>query len=275
MLAGLAVAEDVDQDQDTAYAHGSDLERNTGYDKAVATVNELFVGGPACSSHASTHSLKHNRSEIAANEDPRIETRLDDGMLWSTVEDKVFEGKVDGGSNETRAEDQATDLQLEARLAPGVVIHDDATRISGGFEKRADAQGKRISPCLGHDTNDDASEAAESEESAEEGIATEVGTVSVKCCVDGAFRRYFETLAEVPLGPICGGGHDDGLGGEEEGGDEASLCVRTHCGRNGRTVPRRPEEENEEEAEEGKARKVTADSRQQARTTSKPCDSGL
>lgn len=91
-------------------------------------------------------------------------------MLRAAVKDKVLERQIDGGGDETRTEDQTANLQFEARLAPWIVVHDDATGVSSGFEKRPNAQSKGVSPCLAHDTDNQASEEADAENSAEEGV---------------------------------------------------------------------------------------------------------
>lgn len=176
-------------------------------------------------------------------------------MLRPAVQNKVLQREVDGGSNETRTEDETANLQFETRLAPWVTVHDNAAGVSSGFEKSSDAQGKSVRPCLAHDADDNASKAAKSEESAEEGIGTEIWPVSVERSENGAFRRYFETLAEISLGPIFGGGNNDNLGGEDEGSNETFLRVGTHYGRtarNGRNVINKSRREKRAEEEEGR-----------------------
>lgn len=164
----------------------------------------------------------------------------------------MLERKVDGGSNETRTEDEAADLEFETRLAPWVAVHDDATGISSGFEKSSDAEGKSVRPCFAQDADDDASKAAKSEESAKESIGTEIRPVSVERSEDRAFRRYFETLAEISLGPIFGGRNDNDLGGEDKGSNETFLRVGTHLGRNGQNGVYRNRRERRAEEEVGR-----------------------
>ena len=90
LLAGVAVAENVDEDKDAADGHGDDLERDTGDNELVAAVNERLVGCAARGSHASSAGLEHNGAKVAADEDPGIETGLDERMLGTAVEHKVL-----------------------------------------------------------------------------------------------------------------------------------------------------------------------------------------
>lgn len=183
-------------------------------------------------------------------------------MLGPTVQNKMLQCEVYGGSNETRTEDEAANLQLETRFAPRVVIHNDATGISSGFEESSDAQGKSVSPCLAQNANDNASEAAKSEESAEEGIGTEIRSVSVERSENRTFRRHFETLAEISLWPILGGGNNDNLCGQDKGSNETFLCVGTHYGRKW-TKWYLQKQKRKKSRRRRRARNDTSDTRQQ------------
>ncbi len=110
LVASLAVPENVNKDQRTADSHGDNLERNTSHDEVVAAVDELLVGCTARSCHTSTASLEHDGAKIATDEDPRIEPGLEQRVLGSTVQDKVFEREINRRSNETRTKNQTADL---------------------------------------------------------------------------------------------------------------------------------------------------------------------
>jgi hypothetical protein len=112
--SSLLVTDDVDQDQETANSHGDDLEGDTSDNHLVSSIDEGLVLGSTCRGHSTTNTLQYHGSEIASNEDPGIETGLDQGVLGSAVQDEVLQSEVNGGGDKARSEDESTDLQLEA-----------------------------------------------------------------------------------------------------------------------------------------------------------------
>jgi hypothetical protein len=112
----LLVTNDVDQDQETANGHGDNLEGNTSDDHLVSSIDKGLVLSSTCCGQSTTDSLQHHGSEIASDEDPGIKAGLDQGVLWSAVQDEVLQGEVDGGGDKARSENKGTNLQFEPRV---------------------------------------------------------------------------------------------------------------------------------------------------------------
>lgn len=174
------VADDVDQDEQTADSHRDNLECDTSNDHLVATINELLVLGSSCGSHATSDTLEHHRPEIAANEDPRIKAGLDNRVLRSAVQDKVLQGKIDGGGNKTWSKDKRTNLELEPAFAPWVAVHHHTADVAHALKERADSKRGSVSPGLRHDTDDEGGDEHQSKERSQEGIGSHVGTVAIE-----------------------------------------------------------------------------------------------
>ena len=82
----------------------------------------------------------------------------------------MFQSQVDGSGNKAWTENQAADLNFHPRLTPRISVHDDAARISSGFEKGSNTEGKRVRPCFGEDSDGDSSEEAKGEQGGEKGV---------------------------------------------------------------------------------------------------------
>jgi hypothetical protein len=201
----LLVADDVNQDESAAHSHGDDLERDTRDNHLVAAVDEFRVLGSTSRSEPTANSLQHHGAEVAADEDPGIQARLDERVLRATVQDKVFQRQVDGGGDKAGAEDKSTDLELEAALAPGVTVHHDAADIADAFEKGADGKGDSVSPCLGHEADDKGSDEAKTEERSKEGVGAHIRAIAIERGFDGTFCGDVETFPEVAFRSVCGG----------------------------------------------------------------------
>lgn len=219
VLASHLILDHKPQNEQTTDSHRDDLECDTSNNHLIASVDEFLVLRPPRSGKASANALQTHGAEVAANEDPGIEARLEQRVLRAAVQDEVLEGKIDSGGDETGAQDQRADLQLEAALAPRVAVHHDAPDVAGAFEECPDSEGERVCPCFGPDPDDERGDEADAEEGAEEGVRAEVRAVAVESGVDGAALCDFDTLSEIAPGSVGRGGDegDEACQGEEGG----------------------------------------------------------
>ena len=66
-----------------------------------------------CRSDTTPRCLQDQRPNIASDEYPREQLRLESRMLGAQVEDDVFQGEVDSGGDEGGREDETDDLEFE------------------------------------------------------------------------------------------------------------------------------------------------------------------
>lgn len=206
---GSTVPVNVHQYQDTTNGHGRNLEGDASHDKVVSSVDELFIRRTTGSRHTATYSLQANGTEIAADEDPWIETSFDQRVLGPAVQDKVLQCKVNSGGDKTWSEHQAANLEFHAWIAPWVTTHHKAANIAGSFSKCSKAQGKSICPCFGDDSNDDGSQKTSPEKRNEENVCASIRIVAIESQFHWAFFRDLETLFEISF-RSRGGGLNDG-----------------------------------------------------------------
>ena len=152
--------------------------------------------------------MEDQGEDVAEDEDPGVESGLEEGELWAEFNDDMLEGEVDAGGDEGGSDDEAADLRLEAAGVVGVVVHDQAADVADGFGEGAQAEGDHEGPGLEADSLDQVDEEADAEEGAEEGVGAQRGCVAVDGLVDGAVDV---DIAAV-LGGVEGGGEDAAVG---------------------------------------------------------------
>lgn len=86
---------------------------DTSHHEVIACVLKRgSIVGSRCDTTSS--ALEDEGEQVAQDEDPGVPSCLQAGELVTNFEDNVFEGQVDAGSDESRADDQAANLYLEA-----------------------------------------------------------------------------------------------------------------------------------------------------------------
>lgn len=113
--------------QTSAHKHGCDLDADTCNHDIVSDIDQI---GRLGRRDTTTCGLSKDTHDVAADEDPSVEMRLKLRVFRSVMQYQVFEREIHARRHEGRTQDQTYNLDLEARLRPGVVVHDDAASIS-------------------------------------------------------------------------------------------------------------------------------------------------
>ena len=109
----------------------------------------------------------------------------------------MFQRQIYPRSEETRREDETTDLHLEARRRPWVLVHDETPDIADHFTKYAESDGEHECPCSFPCSDDELREEEDAEEYCEESVCAQVGVVAVERTADGTVWRHGDTEVVV------------------------------------------------------------------------------
>ena len=135
--AVLVGAEAVVEDQRAEQDQGRDLPCDTGHHEIVAE----FLGGVRVSGggDATAGALEDEGEEIAEDEDPGVVFGSDERVITTNGEDEVFESEVDPCGEESRGDDEAADLDVEAIAVVGVAVQHYPPDVADCFAQAAEA----------------------------------------------------------------------------------------------------------------------------------------
>lgn len=138
LTRSVAAEEEVGSDE-TANSHGSDLDADTSNHDRVSGLDQLDL---LASGDTTSSSLNENTGCIGGDEDPGVEAGLQSGILRAKVDDQMLNREVDSSGEEGGRQNKTDDLNLEACLAPGVIVHDQSSDVTDTFSKTSNDNSK-------------------------------------------------------------------------------------------------------------------------------------
>ena len=184
-LTGSVTAEEEVGSDETAESHGGDLDADTSDHDRVSDLDQLdlFASGDTTSS-----GLNEDTRCIGGDEDPGVETRLQSRILRAEVDDQMLNRKVDSGGEKRGRQNETDNLNLEACLTPGVVVHDQSSNVTDTFSKTSNDNSKGEALQASLDSEEELGEEQDSKHDTEEDVSSEVRSVSVGGCLHRALR---------------------------------------------------------------------------------------
>jgi len=117
----------------------------------------------------------------------------------------MFQRQIYPRSEETRREHKTTNLHLETRSRPWVLVHDETPNVADHFTEYAKSDGEHECPCSFPCSDDELREEEDAEEYCEESVCAQVRIVAVERTADGTVWRHGDTKIVVVLWHVVGG----------------------------------------------------------------------
>ena len=115
-----AQAGEVVADQDSKHQQGEHLPHYTSHHEIIS---QILIGfGIGCRGDTSTSTLEDERKEIASDKDPGVPFRSDAREFGAKGENHMLEGEIDASGEESRSNNETTDLDVKAVAVPRVVV---------------------------------------------------------------------------------------------------------------------------------------------------------
>ena len=198
MLLG---AEEIIGTHDTKADEDDDLERDTGDDGVVSSVEKLLVRLASGSCNATSDSLDNQTRQIGREEDDGIPLGPQSRQLRVDSKTNMLQRQVDRDTDESRSQDDGANLQLESARVPNIMVKQDTADVASRLQNETAGETGAVGPCPLPDGEDDGGGEEGAEDDGEEDGGAEVGDVAEDGGFDGA---EVGDLCAVPHGLAAG-----------------------------------------------------------------------
>lgn len=129
-----------------------DLEDDTADHDICTIVQSLLVSVLGSGSQCTTRTLQYQGRDVAGDEDVCVPIWPQATPLLAKANNNVLQREVDTCGQECRTEDEKDNLNREAAVVIGVVVHYDAPNVADQLAQTAQADSYHVRPCLVADT---------------------------------------------------------------------------------------------------------------------------
>lgn len=156
--------------------------RGADWVSSVAKTYPISLVQPHPDNHSRTGKQEHGSGNS-------LPPRLQPTILRPTIDHHMLQTQINARGQKTRRKHQTTDLHLEPRIAPRILMHDEASDIACHLAEDAEPDGEHECPCAFPGADYELRDQEEGEERGEEGVGAQVGVVAVEGAFDGTCWR--------------------------------------------------------------------------------------